>query len=96
MLKMLKQAENIRLTDEFIKATEGQKIQVGCYDITIRNNTTGEERTTQGDAPAGYTWSDLKYWLLEDIYEMDFGEYEDLSIVSVEYAGIDDIYAFAV
>ena len=87
-MKMLDSNQHIRLNAELIDLTEGQKLVPGCWNFTIRNNKTDEIQTTQGDAHAGYKWSDMKEWLFNDIAEMDFGEYEDLSIIDVEYAGI--------
>ncbi len=80
-----------RLHKEFEKAVRGMIPVRGCYNVAVRNNVTGEEMETQGDLFSDSNWGPFFIWLLNDMAEMDIGALEDLSIKSIEYAGMENL-----
>ncbi len=82
--------DNIRIRNEFMKCIMNFKRQPGCYDVNVVNNRTGEEASTQGDLKTDDTWFDFYRWLEGDIREMGIGDIEDISIISISFAGTEN------
>ncbi len=82
--------DNIRIRNKFMKCIMNFKRQPGCYDVNVVNNRTGEEASTQGDLKNDDTWFDFYRWLEDDIREMGIGDIEDISIISVSFAGTEN------
>ena len=68
--------------------------QVGCWNVGLVNEKSGEECETQGDMMPGMTWADFAGWLAYDAKEAGIGPVGELKISYIEYAGIDDPACF--
>lgn len=83
--------ERERLLEEFYGCIH-EEWKVGCWNVTVENKITGEIRTTQGDND-DKTYNgmfEFGLWLLSDMKEMDLGDYKNLRVVDVWYAGKDN------